>query len=61
MTDLLYSGEREAEHVIGVFHNVEKSNMSIQILKQRDGDADPEGGLFVPLVWHPRMGRLDRR
>ena len=61
MTDLLYSGEREAEHVIGVFHNVDKSGMSIQILKQRDGDADPEGGLFVPLVWHPRMGRLDRR
>lgn len=61
MTDLLYSGEREAEHVIGVYHDHGKDMMNIQILKQRDGAADPEGGLRVPLLWHPAMGRLDKR
>lgn len=61
MTDLLYSGERESEHVIGVFHDVNKTRLSIQVLKQRDGDADPEGSLQVPLIWHPTYGRLDRR
>jgi hypothetical protein len=60
MTDLLYSGEREAEHVIGVFHDVSKTNMTVQILKQSDGDADPEGGLQQRLTWHASRGRLDR-
>jgi hypothetical protein len=61
MTDLLYSGEREAEHVLGVFHDVRKDRLNVQILKQRDGEADPEGGLQIPLVWHPSLGRLERR
>lgn len=60
MTDLLYSGEREAEHVLGVFHSVDKSKLHVQVLKQRDGEADPEGGLSVPLVWHPPLGSLGR-
>lgn len=60
MTDLLYSGEREAEHVLGVYHNVNKSKMYVQVLKQRDGEADPEGGMRVGLTWHPSFGRLDR-
>ena len=60
MTDLLYSGEREAEHVLGVYHTVAKDQMKIQILKQRDGDSDPEGGLEVGLMWHPRLGKLGR-
>lgn len=58
MTDLLYSGEREAEHVLGVYHSQDKTKLFVQILKQRDGDADPEGGLQVPLVWHPTLGSL---
>jgi len=60
MTDLLYSGEREAEHVLGVWHSVNKDKLSVQILKQRDGDADPEGGLMTDLLWHPRLGSLGR-
>jgi len=60
MTDLLYSGEREAAHVIGVYHSVQKDRMFVQILKQRDGDADPEGGLQIPLLWHPKLGSLGR-
>ena len=58
MTDLLYSGEREAEHVLGIYHDREKTRLNIQVLKQRDGDADPEGNLEVSLRWHPEQGRL---
>lgn len=58
MTDLLYSGEREAEHVLGVYHSIDKKTLHVQVLKQRDGDADPEGGLEVSLVWHPPLGSL---
>jgi len=61
MTDLLYSGEREAEHVLGVYHTVEKDRLMVQVLKQRDGDSDPEGGLEAGLVWHPRLGKLGSR
>ena len=60
MTDLLYSGEREAEHVLGVYHNQGKDRIVVQILKQRDGDADPEGHVEVPLTWKPRFGRLEK-
>ncbi len=60
MTDLLYSGEREAEHVLGVYHTQAKDRMMVQVLKQRDGDSDPEGGLEVGLIWHPRHGKLGR-
>lgn len=60
MTHLLFSGERDAEHVLGIFHGPEKDRMLVQILKQRDGAADPEGGLQVPLVWHPPFGSLGR-
>ncbi len=61
MTDLLYSGERESEHVIGVYHSTTQDRIFVQVLKQRDGEADPEGGVYVPLVWQPTMGRLERR
>jgi chloramphenicol 3-O-phosphotransferase len=61
MTDSLHGGEREAEHVLGVFHSTNQDRMYIQILKQRDGVADPEGGVYTPLVWQPPMGRLERR
>ena len=59
MTDLLYSGEREAEHVIGIYHNMTKDTLYVQVLKQRDGDADPEGGLRIPLAWQPTKGLLE--
>lgn len=58
MTDLLYSGEREAEHVLGVYHSVNKDRMMVQVLKQRDGQADPEGGFSVGLRWVPKDGAL---
>ena len=60
MTDLLYSGEREAEHVLGIYHTQAKDKMMVQVLKQRDGDSDPEGGLETGLLWHPRHGKLGR-
>ena len=60
MTDLLYSGERESEHVLGVYHDVAKEKMFIQILKQRDGNADPEGGVRVPLKWEATKGKLEK-
>ena len=58
LTDLLHAGEREAEHVLGVYHNLHKTRINIQVLKQRDGDADSGGGLKVPLLWHPPLGKL---
>ena len=60
MTDPLYSGERETEHVLGVYHNPGKDKMHIQILKQRDGDADAEGSMEVSLLWFPKLGKLGR-
>jgi hypothetical protein len=60
MTDLLYSGEREAAHVIGIYHSLDKHSLRVQILKQRDGDSDPEGGLEHGLMWHPKLGKLGR-
>ncbi len=60
MTDLLYSGEREAEHVLGIYHTQAKDRMMVQVLKQRDGDSDPEGGLEVGLLWFPKLGKLGR-
>ena len=60
MTDLKYSGEHDSEHVLGLFHNHGMDRMFVQVLKQRDGEADPEGQLRVPLIWHPAWGRLDR-
>lgn len=58
MMDLLYAGERPAEHVLGVHHDQNKTKLFIQLLKQRDGAADSEGGHKVPLLWAPPMGRL---
>ena len=60
MSDPLYSGEREAEHVLGVYHSAGKDKLMVQVLKQRDGDGDAQGGLEVGLLWHPKLGKLDR-
>ncbi len=57
MNDLLYSGEREARHVWGVF-NDGAGQIIIQVLKQQDGQADPDGDLRVPLRWYPKLGKL---
>jgi replicative DNA helicase len=61
MTDLWYSGERESEHVIGIYHSSTMHKLHIQLLKQRDGEADPNGGVTVTLPWSPRMGRMGNR
>ena len=50
--------EREAEHVLGIYHDQQKTALHVQILKQRDGEADPEGEMEVSLRWHPSLGRL---
>lgn len=57
MNDLYFAGEREARHVWGVYNNTE-DRMFVQILKQQDGKADPEGGLEVELQWYPSLARL---
>ena len=57
MNDLLYAGEREARHVWGVYNDGENI-INVQVLKQQDGPADPNGDLSVPLQWLPVMGCL---
>jgi hypothetical protein len=57
MNSLLFAGEREARHVWGVY-NDGSDNLKVQVLKQQDGPADPNGSLEIPLRWYPRMGKL---
>jgi len=57
MNSLLYAGEREARHVWGVYNDGE-GTINVQVLKQQDGPADPNGGLEIPLRWTPRLGSL---
>ena len=59
MNDLLFAGERESRHVWGVFHPPGDDHiLNVQILKQQDGPADPNGGMIVPLRWFPEHGRI---
>lgn len=60
LKDMLYAGSREAANVLGIYHNDRKTRMYVQILKQRDGEADADGGMRHDLVWHAPYGRLDR-
>jgi len=57
INDLLYAGEREARHVWGVY-NDGGDNLIVQVLKQQDGRADPQGDLRVTLRWYPKLGKL---
>lgn len=57
MDDLLYAGERETRHVWGVYHR-DKHHMKVQVLKQTDGPADPDGALEVELLWYPEQGQV---
>lgn len=57
MNDLLFAGEREARHVWGVYNDGD-DHVYLQVLKQQDGAADPDGGLKLPLKWYPKLGRL---
>ena len=60
LMDLLHAGEREAEHVVGVYHDHHKTRLNLTILKQRDGEADSSGGLAVRMLWHTEQGRLSQ-
>ena len=60
LMDLLHAGEREAEHVIGVYHDHHKTRLYLTILKQRDGEADSSGGLRVPMNWSPPQGKMSK-
>ncbi|KKM73883.1 hypothetical protein LCGC14_1405920 [marine sediment metagenome] len=60
LMDLLHAGEREAEHVVGVYHDHHKTKLNLTILKQRDGEADSGGGLRVPMLWHAEQGRISQ-
>lgn len=57
MNNLLYAGEREARHVWGVY-NDGNGELKVQILKQQDGPADPEGNMEINLKWYPQLGSL---
>lgn len=57
MNNLLYAGEREARHVWGVYNDGE-GTLKVQVLKQQDGPADPEGHQEVALQWFPELGSL---
>lgn len=57
MTNLLFAGEREARHVWGVY-NDGGAKLTVQVLKQQDGPADPAGALSLALAWHPKLGSL---
>lgn len=57
LSDLLYAGERTARHVWGC-HTAGDNEIRVQILKQQDGPADPEGREWVGLRWLPAYARL---
>ncbi|KKM65538.1 hypothetical protein LCGC14_1490380 [marine sediment metagenome] len=57
MDNLLFAGERESRHVWGVYNDGE-GRINVQILKQQDGPADPDGSMEVALKWVPAMGSL---
>lgn len=57
LTDLLYAGEREARHVWGIYNDGERT-MTLQVLKQQDGAADPEGNLRLDFGWDPRYTKV---
>ena len=57
LSDLLFAGEREARHVWGVY-NDGNDRMMVQVLKQQDGPADPEGSMYETLRWYPKLNRL---
>ena len=57
MNNLLYAGEREARHVWGVYNDGD-GTINVQILKQQDGPADPDGKMSVSLKWYPQLGSL---
>ncbi len=57
MNNLLFAGERESRHVWGVY-NDGAGQINVQILKQQDGPADPDGSMEVVLKWVPTLGSL---
>lgn len=57
MKDLLFAGDRESRHVWGVYNNG-KNVITLQILKQQDGAADPLGGHRIPYSWDPAYSTL---
>lgn len=59
MSELLFGGEREARHVWGVYHQENSNILTFQVLKQTDGEADPDGNLQFHLEWEPELSRLD--
>jgi len=50
MTAGLYSGEQEAEIVLGLWSD-RPELLNVSILKNRSGDADSSGALSAPLKW----------
>lgn len=60
LKDLLYAGDREPGHVWGIYRPYDKV-VNVQVLKNRDGEADPTGGLYVSLDWQPESSTLTSR
>ena len=44
--------------MLGVYHDEEATEMKVQVLKQQDGAAKPNGKLEVSLAWIPEIGQL---
>jgi replicative DNA helicase len=57
LTDLFYGGERTARHVWGVYIP-QDNELRVQILKNQDGPADPDGKLYTSFRWLPSFTRI---
>lgn len=62
MMSLLFGGERDAAHVWGVYgYKGHPAKLYLQILKQRDGQADPSGYDRVVFDWDQDRGIIYSR
>jgi len=58
MTSGMYSGEQEAEIVLGLWSD-KRELLNVSVLKNRSGDADPNGALSSPLRWDRDTMRME--
>lgn len=56
-----YAGEQEAEIVLGLWRQAADSDtLNVGVLKNRNGSADPMGGIYYPLTLDKRTMRMDK-
>lgn len=55
-----YSGEQEAELVLGLWRpSMENTDVNISVLKNRQGEAVPDGSMYSTLGFSPGNGRME--